>query len=168
MVKNTPANAKDVRCNRCRFDPWVRTIPWRRAWQPTPGFLPGESHGQKSLAPMVNRVTKRRTWLKQLSPHTSVCLSIYPSIPSSIILALMQKWKNNPWARIWYHPVHRETSMFIVRRMASLPDLLWQPSFCFLSVHKSQLLVRLLLKSGALALGALSFQQTILCLYQQF
>ena len=34
---------------RCRFDPWVEKIPWRRAWQPTPVFLPGESHGQKSL-----------------------------------------------------------------------------------------------------------------------
>jgi len=31
------------------FDPWVRKIPWRRAWQPVPVFLPGESHGQKSL-----------------------------------------------------------------------------------------------------------------------
>ena len=30
------------------FDPWVRKIPWRREWQPTPVFLPGESHGQRS------------------------------------------------------------------------------------------------------------------------
>ena len=37
------------RCKRHRFDPWVRKIPWRRAWQPTPVFLPGESHGQRSL-----------------------------------------------------------------------------------------------------------------------
>ena len=29
---------------------WVGKIPWRRAWQPTPVFLPGESHGQRSLA----------------------------------------------------------------------------------------------------------------------
>ena len=35
---------------RHRFDPWVRKIPWRRKWQPTPVFLPGESHGQRSLA----------------------------------------------------------------------------------------------------------------------
>ena len=28
---------------------WVRKIPWRKAWQPPP-FLPGESHGQRSLA----------------------------------------------------------------------------------------------------------------------
>ena len=31
------------------FNPWVRKIPWRRAWQPTPVCLPGESHGQRSL-----------------------------------------------------------------------------------------------------------------------
>ena len=35
---------------RCSFDPWVRKIPWRRPWQPTPVFFPGESHGQRSLA----------------------------------------------------------------------------------------------------------------------
>ena len=38
------------RCKRPRFDPWVGKIPWRRKWQPTPVFLPGESHGQRSLA----------------------------------------------------------------------------------------------------------------------
>ena len=36
-------------CRRLGFDPWFRKIPWRRAWQPTPVFLPGESHGQRSL-----------------------------------------------------------------------------------------------------------------------
>ena len=30
------------------FDPWVGKIPWRKEWQPTPVFLPGESHGQRS------------------------------------------------------------------------------------------------------------------------
>ena len=38
------------RHNRCEFDLSVRKIPWRREWQPTPVFLPGESHGQRSLA----------------------------------------------------------------------------------------------------------------------
>ena len=37
------------RRKRCSFDPWDRKIPWRRAWQATPVFLPGESHGQRSL-----------------------------------------------------------------------------------------------------------------------
>ena len=36
-------------CGRPGFDPSVRKIPWRRKWQPTPVFLPGESHGQRSL-----------------------------------------------------------------------------------------------------------------------
>ena len=40
-VKNSPANAGD---KRCRFAPWASKIPWRRAWQPTPVFLLGESH----------------------------------------------------------------------------------------------------------------------------
>ena len=37
------------RCKRYRFDPWVGKIPWRRAWQATPIFLPRQSHGEKSL-----------------------------------------------------------------------------------------------------------------------
>ena len=45
------------------FDPWVRKILWWRAWQPAPIFLPGESHGQRSLAgysPQHHRV--RHDW----------------------------------------------------------------------------------------------------------
>ena len=38
------------RHKRCGFKPWVRKIPWGRKWQPTPVLLPGESHGQRSLA----------------------------------------------------------------------------------------------------------------------
>ena len=45
-------DGKESSCNAGRpgFHPWVGKIPWRRAWQPTPVFLPGESHGQRSLA----------------------------------------------------------------------------------------------------------------------
>ena len=45
-VMNLLASAGD---KRCRFDPWVGTIPWNRKWRPTPLFLPGEPHGQRSL-----------------------------------------------------------------------------------------------------------------------
>ena len=38
-----------LQCRRQGFDPQVRKIPWRRKWKPTPVFLPGESHGQRSL-----------------------------------------------------------------------------------------------------------------------
>ena len=47
VVQNLPANVGD---RRLRFDPWVRKIPWRRKWQPTPVFLTGKFHGWKSLA----------------------------------------------------------------------------------------------------------------------
>ena len=39
-----------LQCGRLGFDPWVRKIPWRREWIPTRVFLPGEFHGQRSLA----------------------------------------------------------------------------------------------------------------------
>ena len=57
---------------RSGFDPWVGTIPWRRAWQPTPVFLPGESHGQRNLAgysPWGRKVLNTTEWLT-LSPFT--------------------------------------------------------------------------------------------------
>ena len=38
-----------MQCRRHGFYPWVGKIPWRRKWQRTPVFLPGESHGQRSL-----------------------------------------------------------------------------------------------------------------------
>ena len=54
------------RCERRGFSPWMGRIPWRRKWQPTSIFLPGESHGQGGAWwAMVPRVTKSRTRLKQ-------------------------------------------------------------------------------------------------------
>ena len=39
-----------LHCGRPKLDPWVRETTWRMEWLPTPGFLPGESHEQRSLA----------------------------------------------------------------------------------------------------------------------
>ena len=55
------------RHKRCGFDPWVGNTLWRRAWQPTLAFLPGEFHGWGAWWAIVTRVTKNRTWPKQLS-----------------------------------------------------------------------------------------------------
>ena len=52
VVKKLPVNGKGL------FDLWVRKIPWEREWQPTLLFLPGESHGQRSLAGYSPRVCK--------------------------------------------------------------------------------------------------------------
>ena len=44
-------SGKESACQsrRCGFDPWVRKIPWRRKWQPTPVLVPGKPHAQRSL-----------------------------------------------------------------------------------------------------------------------
>ena len=51
-----------------RFDPWVGKIPWRRAWQPTPVFLPGEFHGQRSLRGTVHGVAELD--MTEMTGHT--------------------------------------------------------------------------------------------------
>ena len=79
-VKNLPANAGDT------GDPWLRKIPWGREWQPTPIFLPGKSHGQRSLVGYSpwgcrirhNWVTKRHTVADQ--SRVQIFLHSYASI----------------------------------------------------------------------------------------
>ena len=44
-----PGNSGDKEYLQCRRPGWVETIPWRRAWQPIPVFLPGKSHGERSF-----------------------------------------------------------------------------------------------------------------------
>ena len=51
--------------------PWVGKIPWRKAWQPTPVFLPGESHGQRNLAQRV-----RHDWATKRIPGSLMILCL--------------------------------------------------------------------------------------------
>ena len=55
------------RCKRHGFDPWVRKIPCRRAWQPTPVFLAGESHEQRSLVGYSPQGHKESVMTERLS-----------------------------------------------------------------------------------------------------
>ena len=55
-----------LQCGRPGFDPWVRKIPWRWKWQPTPIFLPGESHGQRSLVGYSSRGRKESDTTERL------------------------------------------------------------------------------------------------------
>ena len=57
---------------RSGFDPWVGKMPWRRKWQPTPVFLPGKFHGQRSLAGYSPWGHKESDMTKQLSTHTHI------------------------------------------------------------------------------------------------
>ena len=75
-----------VRCNRHRFDPWVRKIPWRRAWQPSPVFLPGESHGLRSM--VVQSIARSWIWLKWLSAHDDMSQFLITNLYLSFYLSL--------------------------------------------------------------------------------
>ena len=72
------------------FDPWVGKIPWRRKWQPTPVFLPGKSHGQRSMSGSMGS-QKSQTGLSNWGgarpgrglrrwPRTGQPLNVRPSI----------------------------------------------------------------------------------------
>ena len=50
-------------------NPWVGKIPWRRKWQPTPVFVPGESHGQRSLVGYSPRGRKESDTTERLHSH---------------------------------------------------------------------------------------------------
>ena len=58
-----------LQCRRPGFDPWVGNIPWRRKWQPTPVFLPGESQGQRSLVGYIPWGCKESATTKKLHFH---------------------------------------------------------------------------------------------------
>ena len=68
LVKNLP----NQECRRPGFNSQVRKIPWRRKWQPTPIFLPGESHRQRSLAGYSLWGHKSQTWLSDQTTTTSI------------------------------------------------------------------------------------------------
>ena len=77
VVKNLPDSAG--RHKRHEFHPRVKKIPWRRKWQPTPVFLPEESHGQRSLATMVHGTTESCTAERLSTPslYMSLRVSVY-------------------------------------------------------------------------------------------
>ena len=89
----------------CRFDPWVRKIPWRRKCQASPVFLPGESHGQRKpgglLYPWGHKEsdTTKVTQQQQLSkkPVRSVMsnfLQLYGLYPARLLCPWDSQGKN--------------------------------------------------------------------------
>ena len=96
---------------------WVGNIPWRRAWQPTPVSLPGESHGQRSLASSSHRVAKRQTWLKR------------PSTPAHTgLFDMLSQMTNNA-----------QCSLHIYVMNKSVPAILWNQKnlICNIKSHNS-------------------------------
>ena len=91
MAKDPPANAGDI-----RDDPWVGEIPWRRAWEPIPVFLPGESQGQRTpvgYSPWGHKESDVTTYTSFL---LSLCLTSFFFIISTFSLSsyhfLLEFW----------------------------------------------------------------------------
>ena len=131
MVKNWSASARVVRCG---FDPWVRKIPWRRAWLHIPVFLPRKSMDRGAWQATVHRVAKSQTQLKQLSMRTHSITGRWeraPGLQEPVLLAkcshfvqghgrwLAGGWCSGPsfkslcgreshlhWQKLWANPPH--------------------------------------------------------------
>ena len=63
MIRVILTTALQNAIRETQFHPWMGKIPWRKAWQPTPVFLPGEAHGQGAWWATVDGVAKSGTQL---------------------------------------------------------------------------------------------------------
>ena len=79
-----------LKFRRCMFDPWVRKIPWRREWQPTPVFLPGESHRQRSLVGYSPWICIESDMTEQLTLSLQYTVWIYCSVKTSAVPMLVR------------------------------------------------------------------------------
>ena len=80
-VKAFACNAGDL------GDPWVGKFPWRRKWQPTPVFLPGESHGQRNLVGYSPRGRKESGTTKR--PYL-LCINYQPMLKVRWLCLIMK------------------------------------------------------------------------------
>ena len=69
-------------CRRFEFDLSVGKVPWRKKWQPTPVFLPGKSHGQRSLAGYSSRVHERggHDWEAEHTTHSAYFMGAWSGL----------------------------------------------------------------------------------------
>ena len=127
------------RHKRHRFDPWVRKIPWRRAWKSIPVFWPEESHGQRSLlgySPKYRRVG--HDWSDSSCTHdaqvwtsvsTQACIPGFCPVtwqwegtPTQLQRMLVRdsyQWSSSP-KNIWVHPNADSNSLSLVLWKAGL------------------------------------------------
>ena len=131
MVKNLPAMQKT----------WLKSLgqeeglnPWRRAWQPTPGLLPRESHGQRSLvgySPWGHKESDTTGWLTDIpTSHflprvpIQVLLLMCPISFSEVLISILSSPPGYKYDKISSPPSCKYGKILIPsRRLDSLPQL---------------------------------------------
>ena len=136
---------------RRRLDPWVRKIPWRKRWQPTPVFLPGKSHGQRSLVATVHRVSQGKTWLSMHASHLVCSDDQINTIPISLSKDVQKSFLEILGAP--YHVLTHKNFEFVEFSLVGRADgllrseahlWLWVDIFCVDIVHLLEILLLLL------------------------
>ena len=114
---------ESLQCRRPVFSPWVGKIPWRREWLPTPVFLPGEFHGQRSL------VGYSPWGCKELD--TSEQLSLLPSSLSLLVVPTMSEPPLSlPGQHLPFHPPIPKSPWTGLKSFLKLAPPCMQPSLC--------------------------------------
>ena len=113
---------------RSQDDPWVRTIPWRRKWKPTPVFLPGKSHRQRSLVSYNLWGHKELDKIEQLST---------PVIRWTWGPRAKPLWERSCHALLWFcQPAHKSkmpfTCLSLLERHSSSVSASPLPSTCII------------------------------------
>ena len=120
-------------CRRHRFDPWVRSIRWRRKWQPSLVFFPGEPHGQRSLvgsSPWGRKraehdlATKQQLYSLALNRSSGACglrsVFLHPQLPE-LREDNSRKSRRQWWKGLTKHVTHSANVCSpVIRRQCSL------------------------------------------------
>ena len=85
-------------CRRHEFEPWVRKIPWRRKWQPTPAFLHWKFHGQRNLGATTHGGCKQSDMTEQLGMHPWLGLQASTALGPGLITGRGTKIPQATWS----------------------------------------------------------------------
>ena len=137
---------------RCKFDPLVRKIPWRKQWKPIPVFLSGKSHGQRSPADYSSRCQSRT----QLNMHACIYNTFVVQLFSRVQLfatpwtAASQASLSFTLSRHFLKLKSIESMMQSYHLILCCPLLLWLSIFPSISFFQT----RWLFESGGQSIGA--------------
>ena len=130
--KSPPANAGDTGDG---FDHWVGKIPWRKVWEPSPVFLPGQSHGQRSLAGHSPCGRKESVDQKEIQPRSAanICAHAFPSQSQPFVLQIWSHSEDVERGATGHTPPHLKWNLHTVE-----PEMKQDGSWWFHGLHESE------------------------------